>query len=67
MSEGADSKCALPGNKEHSTQEGDSTGIGMNNVISRLELYYEQPDLLEIYSEGAGKGTEVVIHIPLIR
>ena len=38
-----------------------------NNVISRLELYYEQPDLLEIYSEGAGKGTEVVIHIPLIR
>lgn len=39
----------------------------MNNVISRLELYYEQPDLLEIYSEGAGKGTEVVIHIPLIR
>ena len=57
----------LSGNKEHSTQEGDSTGIGMNNVISRLELYYEQPDLLEIYSEGAGKGTEVVIHIPLIR
>ena len=57
----------LSGNKEHSSQEGDSTGIGMNNVISRLELYYEQPDLLEIYSEGAGKGTEVVIHIPLIR
>ncbi len=57
----------LTGNKEHSTEEGDSTGIGMNNVISRLELYYEQSGLVEINSEGEGKGTEVVIHIPLER
>ena len=29
--------------KVHSSSgEGDSTGIGMNNVISRLELYYER-------------------------
>ena len=43
---------------------GDSTGIGMNNVISRLELYYKQKDLLTIESEGEDKGTEVVIRIP---
>ena len=50
-----------------SSGEGDSTGIGMNNVISRLELYYQKDGLMEIYSEGAGMGTEVVINIPLER
>ena len=53
---------------EHSTpQEGDSTGIGMNNVISRLELYYEQKGLLQIYSEGMNRGTRVVIRVPIER
>ena len=42
-----------------------STGIGMNNVISRLELYYEESGLMEINSEGEGKGTETVIYIPV--
>ena len=51
----------------NSSSEGDSTGIGMNNVISRLELYYEQDGLMEIYSEGEGTGTEVVINIPVER
>lgn len=55
----------LAGMGSQKADEGDSTGIGMNNVISRLELYYEQKDLMEIYSEGEGKGTEVVITIPL--
>ena len=50
-----------------SSGEGDSTGIGMNNVISRLELYYQKDGLMEIYSEGGGMGTEVVINIPLER
>ena len=36
-------------------------------MISRLELYYEQEGLMEIYSEGEGMGTEVVINIPLER
>lgn len=54
--------------KVHSSSgEGDSTGIGMNNVISRLELYYERDGLMEIYSESEGMGTEVVINIPLER
>ena len=37
----------------------------MNNVISRLELYYEEPGLVEINSDGENKGTEVVIYIPV--
>ena len=55
----------LSGNREHRNEEGDSTGIGMNNVISRLELYYEESGLVEINSEGEGKGTEAVIYIPV--
>ena len=55
----------LSGNREHRNEEGDSTGIGMNNVISRLELYYEDSGLMEINSEGKGKGTETVIYIPV--
>lgn len=55
----------LSGNREHRNEEGDSTGIGMNNVISRLELYYEESGLMEINSEGEGKGTEAVIYIPV--
>lgn len=55
----------LSGNKEHCNEQSDSTGIGMNNVISRLELYYEEPGLVEINSDGENKGTEVVIYIPV--
>lgn len=54
----------LAGKAGEQTEEGDSTGIGMNNVISRLELYYEQKNLLQISSEGPGLGTEVTITIP---
>ncbi len=47
--------------------ETDSTGIGLDNVIHRLELYFDQKDLVEIESEGPGKGTEVRILIPIDR
>ncbi|MDO4320886.1 MAG: histidine kinase [Lachnospiraceae bacterium] len=42
----------------------DSTGIGMDNVISRLELFFGRKNLLQIYSDGPGKGTEIDILIP---
>lgn len=57
----------LSGQAGTDTQQSDSTGIGMNNVISRLELYYAQEGLMNIYSEGEGKGTEVVITVPLCK
>jgi two-component system, sensor histidine kinase YesM len=43
----------------------NSNGVGLVNVISRLKLYFNREDVLEIISEGKDRGTEVVIHIPL--
>ena len=42
----------------------NSTGIGLGNVISRLRLYYNTEDVLEIRSEGENKGTEVLLYLP---
>ena len=56
---------AGPGrNSGSSPEEGDSTGIGLYNVSSRLELYFDRKNLLEIRSPGENMGTEVLIRIP---
>jgi sensor histidine kinase YesM len=48
----------------HSTQsKGHSTGLGMRNVIRRMELFYQQQDLVEIES-APGEGTTVRITLP---
>ena len=41
-----------------------STGIGIYNVISRLELYYNKKELFFIVSEGEDQGTSVILRIP---
>ena len=52
---------------EQVTKESDSTGIGLMNVISRLQLFYDRDDLVSIYSEGIGHGTEVTVLLPIER
>ena len=52
------------GKWKYEEQRGDSNGIGMDNVISRLRLLSEREDVIDIYSEGEDMGTEVVINIP---
>lgn len=42
----------------------NSTGIGLDNVISRLRLYYHTEQVLEIRSEGENQGTEVILYLP---
>lgn len=44
-------------------KSGHTTGIGMNNVISRLRLFFNRDDVLEIFSKP-GSGTEMIIKIP---
>ena len=42
----------------------DSNGIGLDNVMGRLRLFYDVCNAMEIISEGENKGTEIIIHIP---
>lgn len=42
-----------------------STGVGLRNVISRLQLYYGTDRLLDIRSDGIHHGTEVILRLPL--
>lgn len=40
-----------------------STGIGLDNVISRLKLFTERDDVITFLSEGEGQGCEVIIRL----
>ncbi len=44
--------------------ETDSNGVGLNNVMERLHLFFEEKDEFEIVSDGKGKGTRVYITVP---
>lgn len=54
----------LSGEMASSPADSSSTGIGLNNVINRLRLYYGKENLMTIYSDGNSSGTEVRIIIP---
>jgi two-component system, sensor histidine kinase YesM len=43
---------------------GDSGGIGLRNVISRLHIVYGGLEQIDIYSES-GQGSKIIIRIPL--
>ncbi|MCR5234327.1 MAG: histidine kinase [Lachnospiraceae bacterium] len=50
---------------EASALSDDSNGIGLTNVISRLDLHFNADNIFSIYSEGENMGTEVIIRIPV--
>ena len=41
----------------------DSNGVGLDNVINRLKLYFGEDDVIDIISEGENKGTETIIYV----
>ncbi|MCD7765173.1 MAG: histidine kinase [Lachnospiraceae bacterium] len=55
----------LEDNLTPAEEDSNSTGVAMSNVIHRLELYYNQKNLLHIESDGPGCGTEVILLLPL--
>ncbi len=42
-----------------------ANGVGLDNVISRLRLFYGRDGVVEITSAGENMGTEVAIYIPI--
>lgn len=53
--------CGHAGEAEPSS---GSNGVGLKNVMERLKLYFRGQARLQIFSEGEGTGTEVLITIP---
>lgn len=69
-----DNGVGMPGDKIDKIMGGEisetdveekSNGVGLENVINRLRMYFNCEEVLEIKSEGKDKGTEVIIYIPL--
>lgn len=40
-----------------------SNGVGLKNIMSRLDMFFKRQGVLELISEGEDKGLEVLIHI----
>ena len=54
----------LSGNAGENPVMKDSNGVGIKNVISRLELFYGTKNILKISSDGEDKGTSVDMLLP---
>lgn len=53
----------LAGHAGESDQKVGSNGVGVKNVMERLELYYHGKAKFEIFSEGKDMGTEMLITV----
>lgn len=49
---------------ETSESNSASNGVGLGNVIERLQIFTGRRDVIEIKSEGLKKGTEFIIKVP---
>lgn len=54
----------LEGRAGESDLRSSSNGVGVKNVMERLELYFHGKAKFEILSEGKDTGTEILITIP---
>lgn len=55
----------MSGNAGENPMMKDSNGVGIANVISRLRLFYDREDVMQMFSEGRDRGTIVDILIPV--
>jgi sensor histidine kinase YesM len=46
-------------------QKDSGNGVGLRNVRERLRLYFEKKDVMRVESDGIGKGTSVIISVPI--
>ena len=54
----------LQGENVKNRKNSKSNGIGIYNVLERLQMYYTTEDVLEIKSDGEGKETHFTLKIP---
>ncbi len=53
----------LEGSYHGNPSKSDSNGVGLDNCIERLNIFYERDDVLDIISEGKNKGTETILYL----
>lgn len=53
----------MGGRLERQELSKNSNGVGLDNVIQRLRLFYDREDVLEITSVGPNMGTEVAVKL----
>ena len=61
----ADKKKILDGSYESKKGDNNGNGVGLINIISRLRLYYNREDVVELPETKEMSGFEIVIKIPL--
>lgn len=54
----------LNGSYKSDPAKADSNGVGLNNCIERLNIFYESDEVLDIISEGENMGTETILYLP---
>ena len=54
----------LDGSYKSNPEKANSNGVGLNNCIERLNIFYEREDVLDIISEGENLGTETILYLP---
>ncbi|MBR5116759.1 MAG: histidine kinase, partial [Lachnospiraceae bacterium] len=54
----------LAGNAGENPVMKDSNGVGLSNVMARMRLFYNTDHVMNITSEGEGRGTTVELLIP---
>lgn len=54
----------MSGEVTENRSNSNSNGIGLGNVITRLQLYFNVEDVMSIKSDGEEQGTEVTVWIP---
>ena len=53
----------MEGRLERQELSKNSNGVGLDNVIQRLRLFYDREDVLEITSVGPNMGTDVAVKL----
>ena len=54
----------LSGDYQSDPKKASSNGVGLNNCIERLNIFYERDEVLDIISDGENKGTETILYLP---
>lgn len=54
----------LSGEAGQADNRSDSNGVGLDNVKSRLQMFFDVEKVLDIRSEGINQGTEVILFLP---